>query len=573
MDTVRRFIEIRTTDPELVRQRRLLNILLAILIMVAVVQEFVIVGIIAFDLPIHPPLKEQHFRVQSYVGSVGTILLCGLIFLINRYWSGLVARLAFVVGLAVVVFSNTPDNWTLATLTYALSIPIVIAAFLLTPRSSFIAAAVSSVVTSVVGLATGIGVYVTPIFNFFSISGLAWFTARTLERALTDWRALNRELDQRVRDRTRDLAEALAKNQAILDSTVDGVVVFDVEGQATVANPAVTSLMNLPTGEIIAHDVRELLKYDRETGDDRGDVVALVSAGGASDAALKFQWGSKTLSTTVAPVRVESSGENIGTVAVFRDFTREAEIDRMKSTFVSIASHELRTPLNAILGYAEMLREEVYGPLSGRQRDVTGRILANTHHMLSLASNLLDRAQIEAGTLELDITSFSPSDVVGEAIGAMDVLAHSRGLELTGEIDDDVPAEITGDRQRVSQILVNLIGNALKFTHEGGVRVRVYCRDAGHWAFEVSDTGIGISKEARAHIFEPFQRAGESPTRVYRGAGLGLSIVKQLVELMNGRVEFESEVGRGSTFTVVLPLEIESAAIQGKGDLVEASQQ
>jgi signal transduction histidine kinase len=243
-----------------------------------------------------------------------------------------------------------------------------------------------------------------------------------------------------------------------------------------------------------------------------------------------------------------------GTVVVFRDFTREAEIDRMKSTFVSIASHEMRTPLSAILGYTEMLEQEVYGPLTERQQDAARRILANTNHMLSLASNLLDRAQIEAGTLELNIASFSPSDVVNEAIGAMDVLAHHKGLELIGSIAEDVPREIVGDRQRVSQIVVNLIGNALKFTKEGRVHVRIYRHSTDHWAIAVSDTGIGIPKDLRASIFEPFRRADESPTREYRGAGLGLSIVKQLVTMMDGKIELDTEIGRGSTFTVILPL-------------------
>jgi signal transduction histidine kinase len=248
------------------------------------------------------------------------------------------------------------------------------------------------------------------------------------------------------------------------------------------------------------------------------------------------------------------SGEDLGTVAVFRDFTKEAEIDHMKSTFVSLASHELRTPLNAILGYAELLYEQVYGSLSDRQRDATKRILANTNHMLSLANNLLDRAQIEAGTLELNVSDFPPAKTVDEAVSAMEILARNKGLELTSEAAGDLPDTVTGDRQRVNQVVVNLIGNALKFTQEGGVHVRAYSPDGNHWAVDVTDTGIGIPEEARGYIFEPFRQADESATREYGGAGLGLSIVKQLVEMMGGHITLESELGKGSTFTIVLPL-------------------
>jgi signal transduction histidine kinase len=206
------------------------------------------------------------------------------------------------------------------------------------------------------------------------------------------------------------------------------------------------------------------------------------------------------------------------------------------------------------MGYTELLQEQVYGPLSSKQHDVTKRIMANTNHMLSLVSNLLDRAQIEAGTLELNITSFSPAKVIDEAVDAMDVLAQHKGLELSSDIAEDLPAEVVGDWQRVSQIVINLIGNALKFTQEGSVHVHAYRPDDERWAIDVSDTGIGISKEAQTYIFEPFRRADESPTREYKGAGLGLSIVKQLITMMGGRVTLESEVGEGSTFTITLPL-------------------
>ena len=229
-------------------------------------------------------------------------------------------------------------------------------------------------------------------------------------------------------------------------------------------------------------------------------------------------------------------------------------MDRMKSAFVSTVSHELRTPLSAILGYADMLQEGICGSLSERQSSTLERIVANTGRLLSLVGNLLDQAQIEAGTLELDITQFTLADLIGEAVGVMDVLAQAKGVELISHIADDLPVTLFGDRQRLHQILVNLVGNAIKFTDEGTVRMRAYRLNADSWALEVSDTGRGIPPEAHSYIFEPFRHADESPTRNYAGVGLGLSIVKQLTEIMGGEIVLESGLGRGSTFTVVLPL-------------------
>jgi signal transduction histidine kinase len=226
----------------------------------------------------------------------------------------------------------------------------------------------------------------------------------------------------------------------------------------------------------------------------------------------------------------------------------------MKSSFMSTASHELRTPLNAILGYTDMLQEGICGPLSEKQRGTLERIAINTDRLLSLVNNLLDQAQIEAGMLIFNVAPFSLADLIGDVVGVVDVLAQAKGLDLTSHVADDVPGTLFGDRQRLHQIMMNLVGNAVKFTEEGVVSVRAYRADAEHWGLRVSDTGRGISPEAQDYVFDPFRRADESLTREHTGTGLGLSIVKQLVDLMDGEITLESEVDRGSTFTVVLPM-------------------
>jgi PAS domain S-box-containing protein len=543
---------IPTTDAEEARQQRLLSLLLAILLVTSLAQEIVYLFFIGIGYPPAPMSFDPDSFWRGEIFTWLAVVLVIVVYIINRYWSRRLGRYLFVLILAVSVFTNTPDNWMLATLTFALSISVFIASFLLRSYASFIVAGVSGVAVTVVSIVAGTGIYLTPIFIFFAMATLSQIIARNLEHTLEELRILNLELDQRVQDRTRELAESLSKTEAILESTADGIIVFDNTGKATVANPAVANLLAYPTDRIVGSDIATLMGNE-VSAEDKAVISEFLHGEEMQEPSVKIAWGKKILSASAAPVHLES-GEDLGTVAVFRDFTKEAEIDHMKSTFVSLASHELRTPLNAILGYAELLYEQVYGSLSDRQRDATKRILANTNHMLSLANNLLDRAQIEAGTLELNVSDFPPAKTVDEAVSAMEILARNKGLELTSEAAGDLPDTVTGDRQRVNQVVVNLIGNALKFTQEGGVHVRAYSPDGNHWAVDVTDTGIGIPEEARGYIFEPFRQADESATREYGGAGLGLSIVKQLVEMMGGHITLESELGKGSTFTIVLPL-------------------
>jgi PAS domain S-box-containing protein len=553
MNIIQRLVtSIPTTDVEEARQQRLLSILLAILLVTTLAQEVVYLTLIGIGYPPAPMSFDPDSFWRGEIFTWLAVVLVVIVYIINRYWSRRLGRYLFILMLAVSVFTNTPDNWMLATLTFALSISVFIASFLLRSYASFIVAGVSGVAVTVVSIVADTGIYLTPIFIFFAMATLSQIIARNLEHTLDELRILNLELDQRVQDRTRALAESLSKTEAILESTADGIIVFDDRGKATVANPAVASLIALPVAEIVDSDIKTLMGDNVSSGD-KEVINEFLHGKEMQEPSVKFEWGKKILSASAAPVHLES-GENLGTVAVFRDFTLEAEIDRMKSTFVSLASHELRTPLNAIMGYAELLHEQVYGPLTERQSDATKRILANTNHMLSLASNLLDRAQIEAGTLELNIADFSPAEVVSEAVNAMEILARNKGLELTSEATADVPNTVTGDRQRVNQVVVNLIGNALKFTKDGGVHVRAYSSSEGHWAVDVTDTGIGIPEEAQEYIFEPFRQADESATREHGGAGLGLSIVKQLVEMMGGKIKLESEIEKGSTFIIMLPL-------------------
>jgi PAS domain S-box-containing protein len=540
-------LDVPSTDPDERRRARLLNILLmgvAALTLVALL----VIAIVDRTGGVGEPGANV-----LYLG--GFALLVGIlaIFAINHYGQVWLASSLFLVLLTGVFgFADEPQEVANGRTLLAFAIPIFMASILLAPYASFIAAGLSSLLIGAIALRAQIVPNALAMIMFFVVALVSWLSARSLGRALKDLRTVNRELDQRVEERTREVAEALSKNRAVLQGIADGVVVFDNGGRAIVVNPAIADLVGRPADEIVGCDIGTLMG-DGVDADDRELVASLLREGATRHPSVRFEWGDKTLSASVAPVRL-ASGERIGTVAVFRDFTREAEIDRLRSAFVSSASHELRTPLNAILGFTDMLQEGVYGPISEGQRRATERIMANTGHLLSLANNLLDQAQIEAGKLKLSVSSFVPADVVDSVQGMMGVLAHAKGLRLTSHIADDVPVRVSGDRQRLHQILVNLVDNAIKFTEQGTVQVHVHRPDAAHWALEVSDSGCGISPEAQPYIFEPFQQVGGSATRGHNGFGLGLSIVRQLVDMMGGEITLASEVGRGSTFTVVLPL-------------------
>src|SRR5512133_2234130 len=226
----------------------------------------------------------------------------------------------------------------------------------------------------------------------------------------------------------------------------------------------------------------------------------------------------------------------------------------MKNSFVAMVSHELRPPLNAILGYSEMLRDAYYGAMNEKQTNAADRILNNSRRLLDIVSDLLDKAQIEAGHLKLKVSTF-PTKILTENLhSVMDKITSDRGLTLTSCIAPDMPEEMEGDPERIQQVMVNLINNAAKFTEKGGITVNLYKVADEYWACDVVDTGPGISPEDQRYIFEPFRQVDKTVTRSHGGSGLGLSIVKRLVDLMGGHISLNSSLGQGSTFTVFLPL-------------------
>jgi PAS domain S-box-containing protein len=431
------------------------------------------------------------------------------------------------------------------------------ASVLLRPWASFGMAGLISGLITVIALNIDFLPPVPSMLGLFAVAMIAWLSARSLENALENLRAINRELDQRVAERTQDLAEALARehaeanrSQAILESIADGVIVFDPQGNAFVANPAITHLIERPIDAIIGHDIEELMS-DEINETDREVILELLDEHQKRHPSIKIDWGEKTLSISFAPVR-GSRGEGTGTVAVFRDFTREAELDRMKSDFVSIASHELRTPLTSIRGYLDLLLMGGPGSVNEQQRNFLQVARDNTRRLHELVNDLLDISRIESGRIELNVQVVSLPKLIHQAAEFLQNQFDERGLYLKLNVPDDVP-QLFGDADRITQIITNLLSNAYKYTPEGGATVNV-SQDKRFIRIDVVDTGVGISEEDQEKLFTRFFRAGDEYVREQSGTGLGLSITKSLVEIHGGQIWVESEPGAGTTFSFTLPL-------------------
>lgn len=386
-------------------------------------------------------------------------------------------------------------------------------------------------------------------------------------------------LEQRVTERTRDLAEArdkaiktndkLHKYFMAIEQSGNTIVITDAQGNIEYANPRFTELTGYSLEEVLGQNPR-ILKSGDHSQEFYKEMWDAITAGQTWRGEFHNQRKDGSLfweSATIAPV-INHRGEIANFIAVKEDVTRmkqaqEAlalardqalEASRLKTQFLAKVSHELRTPLGSIMGYAELLRDEFFGPLADEQKSPVDAIVANVNFLADMVNDLLDEAQLETKSMSLRMGFFSPTALLEKTAARMSILAANKGLSFTAELTPPLPERLYGDEQRLEQILVNLVGNAIKFTQAGQVRIRIYQNDPGHWAMQVGDTGDGIPLEAQEVIFEPFRQVDNAITRENRGSGLGLTIVKQLVELMDGKISLASQTGLGSTFTVVLPI-------------------
>ena len=256
-----------------------------------------------------------------------------------------------------------------------------------------------------------------------------------------------------------------------------------------------------------------------------------------------------------------SSSKLTGRFVILRDITGDKlageamALAQIKTEFLAKVSHELRSPLTSIIGLAEMLEYGIYGSLSEDQLGAVKMIFNSSQQMTRIVNDLLQQSRLERGTFRLDISEFVIADLLERLALQIKPTAKVKGLDFELNISPDMPKTIRGDSLRLYQIFSNLIDNAIKYTHHGKVTASLFKHDEKHFSFEVADTGVGIPDDLQRIIFNPFQQVEENPDHKESGFGLGLSIVKQLVSLMDGEIKLVSDVGVGSTFTVVLPFD------------------
>jgi signal transduction histidine kinase len=245
--------------------------------------------------------------------------------------------------------------------------------------------------------------------------------------------------------------------------------------------------------------------------------------------------------------------QNVRLFTEIQEKSRQLELaSQHKSQFLANMSHELRTPLNAILGYTEMMVDGLYGDLPAKAQTTLERVQSNGKHLLGLINDVLDLSKIEAGQLALAIEEYSVADMVSTVMSATESLARTKGIALLSAVPPGLPRG-HGDARRLTQVLLNLVGNAIKFTDDGKVEIRAR-QDGDRFKISVIDTGPGIAKADQAKIFEEFQQVDNSSTRKKGGTGLGLSISRKIVELHGGRIFVESDVGKGSNFKITIPV-------------------
>lgn len=473
-----------------------------------ILNSLVIVFIPMVVLIIILKLSAKPVSDVSITVLVFTILVMGILLTVNRLprVPGWLSGIIFVATLIAMISQvDTPQQLYDGRSLIIWVLPIMVGAVLLPPESVFvIAAVIFGFIQIFVPLNADIPNYY-PIVSLFIVAFISWLGMSIANNA------------------ARDARYEAANKEAILNNIAEGVIVIDLQGKLLSANPALLEM-------IPKENLEEIISKPLEK---------------------TVQWKRKIFSVTASPV------PEVGTVAVFHDETRRREIERARDALLATASHELRTPLAAVMNYLELLLMlSQMGRVSTEEfTEHLTRALENSKRLQNLINDILDQAQMQAGVLELQYQSFDLRALlvkVGHLLGS---LLQQKNLSYQLAIAPDVPAEIQGDPDRLHQVLVNLIGNGIKFTNQGGIKVSVSMNKRRKLSIQVADSGPGIPSEQLPDIFEAFRRGSNYAQRERQGAGLGLSIAREIVTLMGGDISVVSQVGTGSTFTVTVPLD------------------
>ncbi|NEO38567.1 MAG: response regulator [Moorea sp. SIOASIH] len=381
------------------------------------------------------------------------------------------------------------------------------------------------------------------------------------------------EQAQCLKTTTTQLQHTLAYVDAMIRSLADGLLVTDTKGKITRINPALVSLFDSGETELLGQGCQGVL------GNAIANLVTLTKTNPqqvfTAEVELTNQRIGKAVATAIlkdtkATDNLDSEDGFMGSVILIRDITFEKEVDRMKTDFISTVSHELRTPLTSVMGFAKLIQkklEKTLFPLISTNDHKIQRtlkqvsenvniIISEGERLKALINDVLDLAKLEAGRVEWKMQPLSVVDVLERAIIATTALFEQNDVELIKSIDEGLP-QIIGDRDRLIQVVINLISNAAKFTDKGFVYCKVR-RTGSEITVSIIDSGIGISEAEQTLIFEKFKQAGNTLTEKPQGTGLGLPICKEIVEHHRGQIWVESELGKGSNFSFSLPIPVES---------------
>jgi NtrC-family two-component system sensor histidine kinase KinB len=354
-----------------------------------------------------------------------------------------------------------------------------------------------------------------------------------------------------VQVKYKNLVKEKNQTEAIVQSLAEGLVVVNAKGEVVMMNPAAEKLLGVDKKQKVGRPLTENLKDE--------ELVSLVrDAQGQGEKVVELssmqQETKKVIRSSSALIENEN-GQTVGMVSVLTDVTKQRELDRMKTQFVSTVTHELRTPLVATQKALDVVILGTAGPLNTDQSRFLEIAHRNLDRLFRLINDILDFSKLEAGRMKMEFAGASIEALAAEVIQGLETWAQSKQVTLARQIEPGLP-QVSMDPMRIGQVLTNLIGNALKFTPPGG-RVTVEAKRAGEDKVEVGvqDTGIGIASEDLSKLFQRFVQVGERRQTDVSGTGLGLSIAKEIVELHGGRIWAESEKGQGTRFVFTLPLQ------------------